>query len=860
MTDDRWPRVKALFQAAVERPAEERDAFLAAAAGEDEALRREVESLLTSDTSNVSFLDRLSIAGESLPADQGAQCVLATPAFDAAVRAMAEDPVPCMIGRQLGSCRVLSLLGAGGMGEVYRARDTKLNRDVALKILPAAFARDADRLARFTREARAVAALNHPHIVTIFSIEEHDDVPFMTMELIEGRTLDQEIPRDGLPLTRFFDIAIALADALSAAHGKHIIHRDLKPANVMVTDEGHVKVLDFGLARPVDADVPAEDDVTELGLTRAGIIVGTMPYMSPEQIEAKPLDHRADIFSLGIMLYELATGERPFKGDSSPLLMSSILKDRPRPVGERRADVPGDVCRLIDKCLEKEPRGRIQTAAAILAELKTHRRAWDSIPRPAERAASIAVLAFTDMSAAKDQDWFCDGIAEEILNALTPLQGLRVAARTSAFSFKGKGDDLRTIGEKLNVTTVLEGSVRRVGDRVRVTVQLSDVANGFQLWSERYDRELKDIFDVQDEIAKAIAERLRVTLAGGREQRLVEQATTNIEAYQLYLKGRALVDRRGAGVPAGLDLLQKAVQLDPGYSLAWAGVADALTVLAYSGAARGSESKSQAMAAARRSIELDPASAAGHTALACATLLYENDRETAKREFERALELSPSYAMGRSWYALFYLQWARGNFEQGIVEARRALDSDPLSAYVTMNLGNCLLTAGRLDEAIATDRRAIQLDPESFVARWSLGIALGMTGRFEEAVSTLEAAARMSGRHSLALTGLAGVFGQWGKPSEASALHRELLERASQRYVSSTHLALTAEAAGQREEALGYARRAWDQREPPFLLWGRHFPQYRTLRSDSRFAAILQEMDSLDENEVNRELGSGVRL
>jgi TolB-like protein len=294
------------------------------------------------------------------------------------------------------------------------------------------------------------------------------------------------------------------------------------------------------------------------------------------------------------------------------------------------------------------------------------------------------VLAFADMSPAKDQDWFCDGIAEEILNALAPLEGLRVAARTSAFSFKGKGDDLRTIGEKLSVTTVLEGSVRRAGDRVRITVQLSDAASGFQLWSERYDRELKDIFDVQDEIAKAIAERLRVTLAGGKDDRLVERATTNLEAYQLYLKGRALVDRRGATVPPGLALLRTAVELDPGYSLAWAGVADALTVLAYSGAARGAESKSQTIAAARRSIELNPRSAVGHTALACATLMYENNRALAKQAFERALALNPGYGMGRCWYANFFLNWACGDFEHGIAEARRALESDPLSAYVTM--------------------------------------------------------------------------------------------------------------------------------------------------------------------------------
>jgi TolB-like protein/Tfp pilus assembly protein PilF len=762
-----------------------------------------------------------------------------------------------LIGRTLGIYEVLSLLGAGGMGEVYRARDSKLNRDVALKVLPNAFALDADRLARFRREAQAVAALNHPHIVTIFSIEERDDVPFMTMELIEGRTLDREIPEGGLSVARFFDIAVALADALSAAHRKHIIHRDLKPANVMVTDDGSVKILDFGLARTVAPDVVnLAETVTAIGLTAAGTIVGTIPYMSPEQVESKALDHRTDLFSLGIILYELATGERPFQGQSSAGLVSSILKDHPEPLAKRRADLSGAVSRLIAQCLEKQPRDRIQTANEVLVELKAQRRAWelgagaadravrDSTPPLVERAASIAVLAFTDMSAAKDQDWFCDGIAEEILNALTPLKNLKVAARTSAFSFKGKGDDLRTIGEKLNVRTVLEGSVRRAGDRVRITVQLSDAQSGYQLWSERYDRELKDIFDVQDEIAKATAERLLVTLVGGKDDRLVDQATENIEAYQLYLQGRALVDRRGANVPTGLELLRKAVDLDPRYALAWAGVADALTVMAYSGAARGSESKREAMAAARRSIALDPTSAVGHTTLACAALLYENDRAAAKQSFERALQLKPSHAMGRCWYGNFYLGWACGDFEHAVPEVRRALDSDPLSAYVTMTLGVCLFTAGQLNEAIDVCRRATNLDPESFVSQWALGIALGLAGRFEEALSSLHAAAQMSERHPLSLVGLAGVYGPWGKVAEASAVHRELRDRASQRYVSPTHLALTAEAAGHREEALVFARRAWDEREPSFILWARHFPQYRALHSDPRFAAILREMDT----------------
>jgi serine/threonine-protein kinase len=293
-----------------------------------------------------------------------------------------------------------------------------------------------------------------------------------------------------------------------------------------------------------------------------------------------------------------------------------------------------------------------------------------------------------------------------------------------------------------------------------------------------------------------------------------------------------------------LELFRRAVELDPGYSVAWAGIAEALTWLGITGFARGSESKPQAMAAATRSIELDPGSAAGHSVLACATLVFENNRTMARQEYERALDLNPSYALGRSWYALFYLQWARGEYERGIAEARRALDTDPLSAYLMMVLTWCLCTAGRLDEAIETARRAIQQDPESFVARWALGASLSTAGRFEEAVSTLEGAVEMSGRQSIGFTSLAGAFGYWGKRSEADALHRELLDRASQSYVPAAHLALTAEAAGQREEALAFARRAWEEREPPFILWSRHMPEFRSLRSDPRFAAILREMDS----------------
>ena len=753
-----------------------------------------------------------------------------------------------VFGTLLGSYRIESQLGKGGMGTVYRAFDTKLNRPVAIKFLSSDLA-NATARRRFQREAQMASSLNHPHILTGHDAGEFEGQQYLVTEFVDGGTLKDWVKAEKRTWRQTVELLAGVADGLAAAHSAGITHRDLKPANILVANNGYAKLADFGLAK-LTAATP--DDVTRTLVeepTQPGMIVGTIAYMSPEQALGDPVDARSDIFSFGVVLYELLAGRRPFAGATDLKVLQTIIHGATPPLTE---DVPSALRAMLEKALENDPADRYQSMRELVVDLRRLMRQGAEAPvrviahparRAAEREASIAVLAFTDLSATKDQDWFCDGIAEEILNALTSLKGLKVAARTSAFSFKGKSDDLRTIGEKLNVTTALEGSVRRVGDRVRITAQLSDVQNGYQLWSERYDRELSDIFDVQDEIAKAIAERLRVTLAGVKDDRLVAQATPNIEAYQLYLKGRALLDRRGASVPAALDLLRKAVELDPGYSLAWAGFADAFTVLAYSGTVRGSESKPQAMEAAKRSIELDPTSAAGHNALACATLLYENDRTMAKQEFERALELSPTYVLGRCWYALLYYQWATGEFEQGIVEARRALDIDPLSAYVTMTLAGCLCTAGRLDEAVETAHRAVQLDPESFVAQWMLGVSLGTAERFEEAVSTFEIAAAMSGRHSLALTCLAGVLGQWGKRSEASALHCELVDRLSGGYVPASHLALTAEAAGRREEAMAWARRAWEEREPSFILWARHFPQYRTLHSDPQFAAILREMD-----------------
>jgi serine/threonine protein kinase len=415
-------------------------------------------------------------------------------------------------GQRIGPYEILAPLGAGGMGDVYRAHDPRLGRDVALKVLPAEVADDPERLERFRREARAVAALNHPHIVTIFSIEEEHGVPFMTMELVEGRTLDHTLTDGALSLARFFDIGVALADALSAAHRKGIVHRDLKPANVMVTDDGVVKVLDFGLARETKAHDASGEDATSLGLTQAGIIVGTVPYMSPEQIEAKPVDHRSDIFSLGVVLYEMATGMRPFSGASSLALMSAILKDRPRPLTELRADVPEGVWRLAARCLEKVPSDRVQSGQDVHAELKALRRSLESgASAPAMRPAPtsgrtvasdlrVAVLPFT-FRGSSDAEALADGVTDDITAGLSRFQYLRVVSRRDAETAKGHSADALA-AERVGARYLVEGTVRTAGTAIRLNVRLVDTTTSAHMWAENYDRSLgSDVFALQDDLA-----------------------------------------------------------------------------------------------------------------------------------------------------------------------------------------------------------------------------------------------------------------------------------------------------------------------------------------------------------------------
>jgi serine/threonine protein kinase/tetratricopeptide (TPR) repeat protein len=703
------------------------------------------------------------------------------------------------------------------MGEVYRATDTKLGRDVALKVLPAEMARDAERLARFQREARAVAALNHPNIVVLYSVEEAEGIHFIIMELVEGQSLDRRIPAGGLPLGRLSKIAIALSEALAAAHEKGIVHRDLKPANVMVTEDGRVKVLDFGLAKETRVADPADATQTSAGRTKEGVVMGTPAYMSPEQIAGRAVDHRSDIFSLGIILYEMATARRPFMGHSSAEMVSSILRDSPSLVTDVRADLPSHLARIIRRCLEKDPRQRVQTARDIANEFADVAEAAQPssgtlAARPMESGPSVAVLPFQNLSADPENEFFSDGLAEEILNALSQVQGLNVAARTSSFSFKGKAVEMSEIANKLHVANVIDGSVRRAGNRVRVTVQLVDVKNGFQLWSERYDRQMEDIFDVQDEIARAIAERLKVTLTGG-----AKRATENLEAYELYLKGRHYWHQRTpTALRVAIQCFEQAIKLDPQYALAYAGLADCYGILRVYGWISNEEGKPPAHDAMTQAMALAPSLSEANFSRGFYIFYFERAWREAEPHFQKAIAINPRSSLAQGYYGLFLATAKRA--EDSVAHTKISLQLDPLSAFIHGLAGPSLYSLGRYDEAVAATQKALELQPDYLLAVWFLGLALGGLERYDEAIVALERTVALS-RAPIFLSGLGFVYARAGRLDDATRLLRELEDRSSRgEYIPSfaplsIHVGL-----GDLPEIKRTLAKALEEITPPFSL------------------------------------------
>ena len=758
-------------------------------------------------------------------------------------------------GTRLGTYEIIAPLGAGGMGEVYRARDLRLGREIALKVLPADTRASADRLARFEREARTVAGLNHPNIVTLHSVEDSDGVRFLTMELVEGQSLDHAVAPGGLPIPQVIELGIALADALAAAHEKGIIHRDLKPANVMLTKDRRVKVLDFGLAKLVVGE--PDSDLTQAAtvaspISSVGAVVGTVPYMAPEQILGGTVDARTDLFALGVVLYELLSGKRPFGGETPVDVSHAILREAPKPLLALRPDLPPDFDRVVARCLEKSPRERIQSALDVSNELRRLRKELERTAsgagfRPADRkVASIAVLPFANRSASADDEYFSDGLADELLGVFSKIKGLRVTARTSSFHFKGKDTTVAEIGHALDVATVLEGSVRKAGNRVRISVQLVNVADSSQLWSETYDRILDDIFAVQDDIAQSVVKELRTTLLGvetdsetsGRVKAEVATAAkgraTDIEVNRLYLQARHFLDRDTPNdLTKAIAYLGEALERDPEFALAWSLLGAAHTREADKGLVPSAVGYGQAREAVERALALDPDLAEGHAHLAWIQKNFDWDWARAQASFTRALELAPQNAIALRRSAT--LAWTLGRMEEGFELTHRALEQDPLSAHAYSNLGLGFQDAGRLSESEAAFRKALELAPQKDGVRAGLALTLLEQGRRDEALTE----ATLEQEEESRLWALAMVHHTLGHASESDAALRTLVE-----HHANTMAFMISETYGRRGEidaAFEWLDRAYAQRDGG-LVGVKSSPHLRSLHSDPRWSAFLKKM------------------
>jgi serine/threonine protein kinase/Flp pilus assembly protein TadD len=679
-------------------------------------------------------------------------------------------------GLILGHYRLVEKLGEGGMGVVWKAKDLKLERDVAIKFLPEGAADNPERRAFFEREAKAVAALSHPNIVTIFAVSEAERTIFFTMEFVDGTPLSQLISPGGVALDRFLEVAVPLTDAVAAAHARGIIHRDLKPQNIMIDAKGTLKILDFGLARillPLPR-VAARDEGSTATLDPD--FAGTIAYMSPEQLRSEPLDHRTDIFSLGVVLFEWATGRLPFGGKTGPEKIAGVLKEEPRSVVELNPRLPRHLDRILRHCLEKEPRYRMASARDLREELELLRGAGPETQ--AAEVPSIAVLPFADMSREKDQAYFCEGIAEEIINALCRVQGLRVASRTGSFQFRDTPTDLREVGAKLGVETILEGSVRKSENRLRITVQLVDAARGFHLWSESYDRELRDVFAIQQEIARSIVRALRITLSPQEKGALSEVPTSHVQAYDYYLRGRNFYYRYGRhDIEFALQLFSRATELDPGYALAHAGLADCWSYI-YLYSERKDSVRLQAETAGRRAVELAPESAQAQASFAVALSLGDH-KDEAQAAFEKAVRLDPG--LFEAWYFYARQVFAGGDLpkaaslyeeamrvrpedfyspllvapvydklgrtedardarERGIALVERHIDLHPDDARALYMGANGLVALGEKAKGLDWARRARKIDPDDPMLLYNLGCLYSLAGDVEEAIDCLERA------------------------------------------------------------------------------------------------------------------------
>ena len=865
----RWKRVKEIFHEALRHDDAQRDAFLDDACVDDPHLRIEVESLLISLNEAKTFLEEPVYLTSSPTGDYWQ---------------FSNNEV-------ISHYRIVEPIGLGGMGEIYLAEDEKLNRQVALKVLAKEMVQNIDRLHRFKREALAVSALNHPNILTVFEFDNVDGINLLATEYVKGKTL-RELLRDGpLEVADAVDVGIQVASALRSAHAAGVIHRDIKPENIMIRDDGYVKVLDFGLAKLTGDMRSKENDRT---LTQAfstpGVIMGTATYMSPEQARSASVDCRTDIFSFGVVLYEMLAGRAPFTGETTADIIAEIIQKEPSNASIHNSAVTDDLDRVISKCLEKNRHDRYQTSDDLLADLRTaseyagvRRRADDSVdpqgidlptvlmepsqqePDTREKKhplaavvfgiilllgivaasywyfsrdnqiASIAVLPFTNESGNADVEYLSDGMTESLINALSTLPNLSVKARNTVFKYKGERIDEKQVGQDLSVQAVLLGRITQRDDNLTVHLSLVDVATGKNLWGYQYDRKIQDLAVLQREITHDVSQKLRTRLSKADASDLTKNYTANSEAYQDYLRGRYFWNKRSPdSIPKAVEYFNLAIAKDPGFALAYAGLADCYVTPAMRMAPR--EAMPRAKASAVRALQIDDSLAEAHTSLARVLQIYEWNWKEAEKEYKRAIELNPRYPIAHQWYRGYF----ENRLEDAVVERRIALDLDPLSPIVNFELGRAFYLGKEYDRALEQLNKTLELDPSFPAALQYVPLVYIQKGMIDEAVASTR---RLTENSSLGRSVSGYVLAAAGRKDEARQVLAELKRLRSHEYIPAVGISLIHVGLGENEEALNWLEEGYNERafQMQFLKLD---PSWDPLRNDPRFIALVRRIGS----------------